>query len=227
MDQQKRSLLLFPNPWAAEWGEDIYGLWQALIYKDIRYVFRWIEAGEFNMGSPEDEPGRWGKEETLHKVALTNGFWLGETAVTQALWQAVMGGNPSSFTDDNFNPVDTVSWDDSKEFIEKLDQLLSQADFSQQASSKLTLRLPYEAEWEYACRAETTTPFFFGENITTEQVNFDGRYPYNDAKKGECREKTVPVKSMNTPNAWGLHEMHGNVWEWCKLVWRVSRGGTS
>jgi len=115
-----------------------------------------------------------------------------------------MGVNPSRFKDDKDNPVENVSWNNAMEFIEKLNKL----------KPELNLRLPTEAEWEYACRAGTTTPFSFGENIIPDQVNYNGDHPYHGGKKGEYRGKTVPVKSL-PPNPWGLYEMHGNVWEWC------------
>ena len=171
------------------------------------------------MGSPVKEKERepWAKE-TQDKVLLTEGFWLGETTVTQALWQAVTGNNPSHFDKNEQNPVEKVSWDDSITFIQQLNDLLAQANGLM--SDRFTLRLPFEAEWEYACRAGTTTPFSFGENITTDQVNYEGDYPYDNAEKGESREKTVAVKSLLC-NAWGLYEMHGNVWEWCQ-DWFVS-----
>ncbi|CAG1021730.1 Formylglycine-generating enzyme [Patescibacteria group bacterium] len=192
----------FPTLWATAFGEDEYGLWIELTVNNVKQVFRWIEAGTFLMGSPEDEPERL-ERETQHQVTLTHGYWLAETACTQALWQAVMGNNPAEFKGEN-NPVEKVSWLDTQTFLDKLNQLIP----------NLNARLPTEAEWEYACRAGTTTPFSFGENITPEQVNYDGNYPYNGAEKGLYRGKTVAVKSL-PPNDWGLYEMHGNVWEWC------------
>jgi formylglycine-generating enzyme len=201
------SVSFFPNPfpalWASEWGEDEFGLWMALIFQGVRQVFRWILPGTFLMGSPKSEPKRYG-DETQHPVTLTQGYWLADTACTQALWQAVMGENPAYFKDDANNPVEQVSWNSAQEFIARLNSLLPE----------LEARLPTGAQWEYACRAGTTTPFSFGKNITPEQVNYHGRYPYAGGKKGSFREKTVPVKSL-PPNPWGLYEMHGNVWEWC------------
>ena len=136
-------------------------------------------------------------------MTLTKGFWLADTACTQALWQAVMGENPSSFRGAD-RPVEQVSWEDCQEFLERVNN----------ETPRLNLRFPTEAEWEYACRAGTTTPFWFGAAITTDQVNFDGNYPYADGEKGRFREETVPVKTL-PPNGWGLYEMHGNLWEWC------------
>ena len=192
----------FPPEWAAEWGEDRqYGLWACFTYKSVSYCFRWIKPGRFMMGSPNNEPERDDDEE-LHEVTLTNGFWLGETACTQNLWKAVVGRNPSRFKGGQ-RPVEEVSWDDCMLFIDKLNE---NTDFG--------FRLPTEAEWEYACRAGTDTPFSFGRTITPEQVNYNGKYPYADAPKGLYREETVDVKSLSC-NGWGLYDMHGNVWEWC------------
>jgi sulfatase modifying factor 1 len=164
--------------------------------------FVYIKPGSFMMGSPESEPGR-GDDELMHEVILTKGFWLADTACTQELWEAVMGNNPSNFKGEH-RPVENVSWNDCKSFLEKIN-IVAQGT---------PLRLPFESEWEYACRAGTTTPFSFGEMITPEQVNYHGEYPYNKGKKGKYRGETVDTKSLPC-NGWGLYEMHGNVWEWC------------
>ncbi len=165
---------------------------------------RWIEPGSFLMGSPEDEPERGSDEGPRHSVTLTHGFWLADTACTQALWRVVMGTNPSRFSGDEQRPVERVSWHNVQEFLRKLHALLSDCE----------ARLPTEAEWEYACRAGSDTPFSFGANITSETVNYDGNYPYAGGEKDLYRNQTVPVKSL-PPNSWGLYEMHGNVLEWC------------
>lgn len=194
-----------------EIGTDDYGLYADVELPGSTQRFRWIKPGTFLMGSPKSEPERegiWDGSETQHQVNLTQGFWLADTTVTQAQWQALMGNNPSSFKDDPNNPVEQVSWDDAQAFIEKLRQQIP----------GLPAKLPTEAQWEYACRAGTTTPFSFGDNITPEQVNYDGNSPYAGGKKGLYRQKTVPVKSLPA-NSWGLYEMHGNVWEWCQDVW--------
>jgi formylglycine-generating enzyme required for sulfatase activity len=154
---------------------------------------RWIEPGTFWMGSPDDEPERSG-DETRHRVTLTRGYWIADTACTQALWQEVMGSNPSGFKDDPQNPVENVSWNDVTGLF--LPRLIERVP-------GLGLQLPTEAQWEYACRAGTETPFSFGKQITNDQVNY-----------GNCRNKTVPVKALPA-NQWGLHQMHGNVLEWC------------
>ena len=194
----------FPEPWAAEWGEDEFGLWMALAYQNVRQVFRWIRPGRFMMGSPASEQGSY-EDETSHEVLLSRGYWLADSACTQALWRAVAGDNPGYFQEDENNPVEQVSWNDAQGFIQTLKGRVP----------GLNARLPSEAEWEYACRAGTETPFSFGANITPVQVNYDGNYPYAGGEKGVYREKTVPAKSL-PPNPWGLYEMHGNVWEWCE-----------
>ncbi|PPD04691.1 MAG: sulfatase-modifying factor protein [Methylobacter sp.] len=193
----------FPEPWASDWGEDEYGLWMGFTYKGVKQLFRWIEPGTFLMGSPEHEPER-SENETQHTVTLSKGYWLAECSVTQALWQAAMGTNPSEFQGDD-RPVENVSWHDAQAFIDTLNGL----------KPALKLCLPTEAQWEYACRAGTQTPFSFGEQIDSSQVNFIGMTPYNSGKPREFRAQTVAVKSL-PPNAWGLYEMHGNVWEWCR-----------
>ncbi len=203
----------FPAPWAVEWGADEYGLWQTFAVKGIPLKMRYIPPGQFVMGSPENEPARQNNE-YQHPVEITQGFWLAETTVTQALWRAVMGDNPSHFnpkTNEEVNdnteeelPVEQVSWDDCQQFFKQLNQLIPD----------LQLSFPTEAQWEYACRAGSVTPFHTGENITTEQANFNGNSPYANFPKGENRGRTVPVKSFQANN-WGLYQMHGNVWEWC------------
>jgi sulfatase modifying factor 1 len=192
--------------WADEIGFDNYGLYADFSVKNITQRMRWIALGRFMMGSPEDEPERWGDESPQHEVVLTHGFWLADTACTQALWQAVMGKNPSKFQDDPQNPVENVSWDMiNKEFLPRING----------AVPGLDVCLPTEAQWEYACRAGTTMPFWWGSELTTEQANYDGDNPYAGGVKGEYRRKTVAVKSFER-NPWGLWQMHGNVLEWCK-----------
>ena len=190
--------------WGGDLGYDDYGLYTDLNIKGVVQRCRWIAPGTFLMGSPESEKDRRSNE-TQHQVTLTQGYWLADTACTQVLWETVMGNNPARFKDDKNNPVEQVSWDDAQEFFKQLNKLVPGLD----------AYLPSEAQWEYACRAGTTTPFSFGANITPEQVNYDGNYPYANGKKGLYREKTVPVKSLPA-SLWGLYEMHGNVWEWCQ-----------
>ncbi|MER0203861.1 MAG: formylglycine-generating enzyme family protein [Nitrosomonas sp.] len=193
----------FPESWASDWGEDEFGLWMAFTYKGVRQAFRWCEPGTFLMGSPENEPERY-DDELQHQVTLTQGFWIADTVVTQELWQVIMGDNPSRFNGDE-NPVENVSWNDAQAFIAKMNGM----------KAELKLCLPTEAQWEYACRAGTSTPFSWGDQIDSSLVNFDGNYPYNNGRKSEYREKTVAVKALPC-NDWGLHQMHGNVREWCQ-----------
>ena len=160
-----------------------------------------IPAGSFRMGAPPGEPGREAGE-TLHRVTLSRPFELGRYEVTQEQWQAVMGSNPSHFHDCPRCPVERVSYRDVEEFIARLERLSGEP-----------FRLPSEAEWEYACRAGTTTPFSTGDNLTAAQANYDARYPYAGHPPGEYRAATTPAGSL-PPNPWGLYDMHGNVWEW-------------
>ena len=190
----------FPAPWAVAFGEDAFGLWQAFEIGGERQVMRWIAPGKFLMGSPEDEPERHDNE-TPHLVTISRGYWLAESATTQALWQAVMGENSARFVDDAQNPVEKVSWHDCRDFIDAINEQLGNGP---------RLRLPTEAEWEYACRAGSKGPFSWGDTLTTAQANYDGGYPYADGEKGEYRERTLPVIAF-APNAWGLYQMHGNV----------------
>ena len=170
---------------------------------NIGMKFTWIPPGKFVMGSPIGEERRHHANEPQHKVKLTKGFYMGIHLVTQEQWTEIMGNNPSEFKGEKNLPVDTVSWDDCQAFIEKLRQ-----------KDKKPYRLPSEAEWEYSCRAGTTTPFFFCATIFTDQANYDGR-PYPGGKKGVSRQKTTPVGSFPA-NAWGLYDMHGNIWQWCQ-----------
>jgi formylglycine-generating enzyme required for sulfatase activity len=157
------------------------------------------------MGSPENESERRDDESPQHQVTVPS-FFMGKYPLTQAQYQAIMGNNPSYFKGNN-RPVETVSWDDAVRFCQKLSQRTGK-----------NYRLPSEAEWEYACRAGTKTPFSFGDNITTDLVNYDGTYPYKSAPKGKYREQTTDVGTF-PPNAFGLYDMHGNVWEWCEDDW--------
>ena len=196
--------------WMHDEGADQIGRWCEFKVGGVVQRMRWIEPGAFWMGSPLNKAERQSNE-LRHRVVLTKGFWLADTACTQALWQAVVGTNPSHFRGDPQLPVERVSWNDiTGVFLPKLHALVPGLD----------LELPSEAQWEYACRAGTTTPFSFGLQVTSEQVNFDGNYPYNGGEKSQYRERTVPVKSLPA-NPWGLHEMHGNVWEWCADQFRA------
>ncbi len=159
-----------------------------------------IPTGRFIMGSPLDEEKR-ADDEVQHEVHITKPFYMGATEVTQAQWQKVMGNNPATYKADT-NPVEIVSYDDAVKFCEVLSKLDGR-----------TYRLPTEAEWEYACRAGTTTPFHYGWSIDTDIANYRGDVGYG----GDARHRpTTPGPSSQfPPNNWGLHDMHGNVFEWC------------
>lgn len=171
-----------------------------------------VKAGTFMMGSPEKDVDRY-RNEFLHEVNLTKDYYLGKFEVTQREWEVIMGRNPSYFKNCGENcPVDNVSWYKVQVFIRRLNEK------AKARGERGGYRLPTEAEWEYAARAGTKTPFSFGENINTSQVNYNGNEPYNGGKKGEYRVKTVEACSLQG-NAWGFHEMHGNVWEWVSDVY--------
>jgi formylglycine-generating enzyme required for sulfatase activity len=201
-----------------------------------------IQPGDFLMGSPETEPGHQDLEGPQHLVRL-EGFFMSQTPITQAQWRTVaqwpeqrdehwgraLKPNPSRFVASRFvsaearlfsgesntdqRPVERVSWEDAMEFCHRLRQRTGRH-----------YTLPSEAQWEYACRAGTTTPFHFGQTITPELANYNGSFTYANGPKGAYREQTTPV-GMFPANAWGLRDMHGNVCEWCLDAWHDSYKG--
>ncbi|MEG4505884.1 formylglycine-generating enzyme family protein [Microcoleus sp. F6_B4] len=174
----------------------------------------YIPGGTFMMGSPATEEGRDSCESPQHPVTVP-AFFAGKYPITQAQWQAVMGkgNNPSSFKGEK-RPVENVSWNLAVKFCGKLSQKTGKP-----------YRLLSEAEWEYACRASTTTPFHFGETITANLVNYHANSPYANAPKGLYRRERTDVGSF-PPNAFGLYEIHGNVWEWCSDRWHRNYNGS-
>jgi formylglycine-generating enzyme required for sulfatase activity len=170
--------------------------------KGVKLEMIAIPGGTFLMGSPENEVERFSDESPQHEVTVP-GFFIGKYQLTQLQYQTIMGTNPSYFKGDN-RPVEGVCWEDAVKFCQKLNH-----------RTLGNYRLPSEAEWEYACRAGTKTPFHFGDNVTTDLVNYNGNYPYPSAPKGKYREQTTDV-GIFPPNAFGLYDMHGNVWEWCE-----------
>jgi eukaryotic-like serine/threonine-protein kinase len=170
-----------------------------------------IAPGSFFMGS-EEKPD----EQPIHRVNIGYSFFMSKYEITQAQWKAVMGENPSVFKDCGERcPVENISWSDAKEFIKKLNNL--QKDYK--------YRLPTEAEWEFACRAGSQTPFSFpGNKLKINKANFDGRDKVSEAKTGGGEGKTVEVGKYE-PNSWGLYDMHGNLWEWCEDVYNPTYEG--
>lgn len=163
-----------------------------------------VPAGVFQMGSHHE--GGYPDETPLHPVYLS-GFWLGRTPVTQAQWLAVMDRLPACRFHGSDLPVDTISWRDARRFCQRLSRRTGRL-----------YSLPSEAQWEYACRAGTATPFSFGETITTDVANFVGGHTYREAPPGVYRHTTTPPGTF-PPNPWGFFDMHGNVWEFCQDVW--------
>ena len=182
---------------------------------DIGMQMIWIPSGSFMMGSPASEAQRDSDEGPQRLVTIARGFWMGRYEVTQGQYEAVMGTNPSWFKGCGKDcPVELVSWNDAKEFISRLNA----------RNDGFVYSLPSEAEWEYAARAGTTTAFAFGNSLSSTQANFNGNYPYGNAPKGPYLERTTKVGSYR-PNAWGLYDMHGNVWEWVEDIWQDSYTG--
>ncbi len=224
--------------WASAIGRDEFGLWAEFTIGDVvRQRLRWIPPGRFVMGSPPDEAGRFDWELLPRTVRIAEGFWLFDTPCTQELWQAVMGDNPSRFRSPT-QPVEQVSWEDCRGFVDKLNGLLE----------GLTLSLPSEAQWEYACRAGTTTATYAGDLTILGMNNAPALDPiawYSgncgvkfELDEGEdisgWPEKQYDLKTGGThpvgrkaPNGWGLYDMLGNVWEWCRDEWTDDGGATS
>jgi formylglycine-generating enzyme required for sulfatase activity len=177
----------------------------------IGMKLRLIAAGWFLMGSGPEEEGHSPDEGPRHRVHIKNPFYLGVYPVTQRQFEAVLGYNPSRFTPASGggpdHPVEGVSWEQTMRFCAELSRLEAEK------TAGRVYELPTEAEWEYACRAGTETPFSFGRILLSE-ANFNGHYPYGTAWLGPFPGRTTPVSAF-PPNAWGLYDMHGNVWEWC------------
>ena len=187
---------------------------------DITLEMVAIPGGTFLMGSPQDEKDSYDDERPQHKVNVPT-FFIGKYLITQTQWRAIaatakididLETNPSEFKGDEL-PVESVNWYQATEFCKRLSR-----------ETKREYRLPSEAEWEYACRAGTTTPFYFGETITGELANYNASNTYADEPNGEYRNETTPVGQF-PPNAFGLYDMHGNVREWCADTWHDNYDG--
>ena len=179
---------------------DVYGVKLELV---------WIPPGKFMMGSPDSEQGRVGNEGPQHEVTISQGFWMSKYEITQEQWEKMPpGANPSAVKNPR-NPVEMVTWEDCNRFINELNSRVKGTNYHMQ------YRLPTEAEWEYACRAGTATAFHCGDSLDANQADFDGNFPGGKSAKGEYRQRPIDVGRFK-PNAWGLHDMHGNVSEWCQ-----------
>lgn len=195
-----------------------------IITNSLEMKFAFLPAGKFRMGSPDGEKGRDSNEGPAHEVEITAPFYIGVHEVTQSEFAQVMGRNTSSFSFERGNqerlkgvkntlkfPVDSVTWTEANEFCLKLN------DRIQERNAARVYRLPTEAEWEYACRAGTTTATSFGDSLGPKQANFNGEQPYGEAPVGPNLDRTSVVGSYPS-NDFGLHDMHGNLYEWCQDI---------
>lgn len=167
-----------------------------------------IPGGSFLMGSPPGEANQYDNETPQHSVTIKP-FYLGKYAITQEQYEAIMGENPSYFIGEK-NPAENITWTQAVEFCQRLSQRTGK-----------NYHLPSESQWEYACRAGTMTPFYLGETVTPEFVNYDGNHPYKNAPRGVYRQHPLEVGKF-PPNGFGLYDMHGNIWEWCQDTWHSS-----
>ena len=180
----------------------------------------WCPPGRFEMGSPRSEPERRPGEDQV-EVTLTRGFWMAKFEATQGLWKRVAGELPGPLTKElpagDELPVGNVNFPETEDFCRRLTE---RGRKSGELPNGWEFRLPTEAQWEYACRAGTTTATSFGDSLSSRQANFKGK-PYNGAEPGPSLNRAAPVGSYPA-NPWGLHDMHGNTFEWCR-DWYHSR----
>lgn len=219
VDEEQRARVAARSRPGAVWRDAIPGVPESASPEMVT-----IPPGKFLMGAPAGEESSRDAERPQHEVRIDYAFALGKHAVTFAEWDAAIaaGAKLEKLSDQGWGrdrrPVINVNWNDAKAYIAWLNGKLGLERRSD------AYRLPSEAEWEYACRAGTTTPFSFGATISTAQANYDGNYSYGAGKKGEYRGKTTPVDAFPA-NSFGLHDMHGNVWEWCEDVWAANYNG--
>ena len=201
-----------PPQWADEWGQDRFGIYAGFTLRAVSQKLRWISPGRFRMGSPKEEIGRDDDEGPVHEVAFARGFWLFDAPCTQALYEAVMGTNPSRFIGPR-RPVEQVSFEDAQAFIQKVNALVE----------GLNLSLPSEAQWEYACRAGRRTATYAGDldpDNSADMARLSEIAWFEDNSGGETHDV-----GGKRPNDWGLHDMLGNVFEWCADHWHLSYDG--
>ncbi len=194
---------LYPPEWCSEFGEDRYGIYAVLTIDDVDFHWRWIPPGSFVMGSPESEEGRYDREGPQHRVTISRGYWLAATPTTQEQWLLVSRDNPSKdFSNPNL-PVENVSWSEADRYIKRLNERVA----------GLYIRLPNEAQWEYACRAGASTAFNNGTDCTQPtgvDPGLDEVGWYAENSNGKTH-----IVGDKRANSWGLYDMHGNVYEWC------------
>lgn len=182
----------------------------------LNITMRPVPRGAADLGSPRDEPGH-GTNEARRKVVISRAFWIAETEISQGDWMRIMKVNPSHFARDTL-PVEQVSWEDARRFCVLLTEHVNGGGGVPEG---YVFRLPTEAEWEYACRAGTSTPFSFGDCLQKEDANYDGTHPLDGCGSTSSRFCTIDV-GMTRANPWGLRDMHGNVWEWCEDSYQKS-----
>ncbi|MBE2293553.1 MAG: formylglycine-generating enzyme family protein [Phycisphaerales bacterium] len=201
-----------PPHWASGWGQDRWGVFVEITLQEVTQRLRWIPPGRFWMGSPEGEPGRDDDEGPRHLVTLSDGYWLFDTPCTQALWEAVMGKNPSRFQDPT-RPVEQVSWNDVQAFLKRANEQIP----------GLNLSLPSEAQWEYACRAGTETAIYTGDLDILGDFDAPALDPIA-WYSGNSESGTHSVK-LKCANPWGLYDLLGNVLEWTQDDWHGNYQG--
>jgi formylglycine-generating enzyme required for sulfatase activity len=221
LTQRRQGLFQLQKQWVIQRQQGSNYQFIEVLDKNLVLEMVAIPDGTFLMGSPKQERKRSNNEEPQHEVVVSR-FFMGKYPITQVQWRFVaslpqvnrkLKPDPSRFKGDK-RPVERVSWYDAVEFCDRLSQ-----------HTHRTYRLPTEAEWEYACRAGTTTPFYFGKTITAELANYRATETYGDGPKGEYRQETTPVDHFGIANAFCLCDMHGNVWEWCLDHWHSNYEG--